>query len=203
MTKHAESRQLSRLLGKARKREKIVAPQEGSGGSLPGRVKSDSIISRAPTPRLTRHNPPPIVGAIFEEHPMDPFLQAALDEDHHDLREGGIRIGSVLDHYGRISGRGHNRRIQNGSAILHAEMHCLESAGRLKARDYQRAILYSTLSPCDMCSGTALLYKIPKIVIGENQTFRGPEDYVRSRGVELVILQNEVCIQLMRDFIAA
>jgi cytosine deaminase len=93
--------------------------------------------------------------------------------------------------------------VQRGSAILHAEMDALENAGRLTARDYQRATLYSTLSPCDMCSGTALLYKIPKIVIGENQTFRGPEDYVRSRGVELVILHDAECIRLMREFIAA
>lgn len=134
---------------------------------------------------------------------MDEFMQAAIEEAKQGLAEGGIPIGSVLVIDGKIVGRGHNRRVQQGSAILHAEMDCLENAGRLKAKDYQRAILYSTLSPCDMCSGTALLYKIPKIVIGENQTFQGPEDYVRSRGVELVILQNEECIQLMRDFIAA
>lgn len=134
---------------------------------------------------------------------MDPFMQAAIEEAKKGLEEGGIPIGSVLVIDDKIVGRGHNQRIQKGSAILHAEMDCLENAGRLTARDYQRAILYSTLSPCDMCSGTALLYKIPKIVIGENQTFRGPEDYVRSRGVELVILNYEECIQLMRDFIQA
>ncbi|NJN98897.1 MAG: nucleoside deaminase [Anaerolineales bacterium] len=134
---------------------------------------------------------------------MDEFMQAAIEEAKQGLAEGGIPIGSVLVIDGKIVGRGHNRRVQQGSAILHAEMDCLENAGRLKAKDYQRAVLYSTLSPCDMCSGTALLYKIPKVVIGENQTFQGPEDYVRSRGVELVILQNEECIQLMRDFIAA
>ena len=134
---------------------------------------------------------------------MDPFLAAAIAEAEAGLAEGGIPIGSVLVIDGKIVGRGHNRRVQKGSAILHAEMDCLENAGRLTAKDYQRAVLYSTLSPCDMCSGTALLYKIPKIVIGENQTFQGPEDYVRSRGVELVILNNEACIQLMRDFIAA
>jgi cytosine deaminase len=133
---------------------------------------------------------------------MDEFMQAAVDEAKQGLAEGGIPIGSVLVIDGQIVGRGHNRRMQQGSAILHAEMDCLENAGRLKAKDYQRAVLYSTLSPCDMCSGTALLYKIPKIVIGENQTFQGPEDYVRSRGVELVILNNDECIQLMRDFIA-
>jgi cytosine/creatinine deaminase len=134
---------------------------------------------------------------------MDEFLQAAIAEAEQGLAEGGIPIGSVLVIDGKIVGRGHNRRVQQGSAILHAEMDCLENAGRLKAKDYQRAVLYSTLSPCDMCSGTALLYKIPKIVIGENQTFQGPEDYVRSRGVELVILNNAECIQIMRDFIAA
>ena len=112
----------------------------------------------------------------------DKFMQAAIAEARQGLAEGGIPIGSVLVLDGEIVGRGHNRRVQKGSAILHAEMDCLENAGRLKAADYQRAVLYSTLSPCDMCSGTALLYKIPKIVIGENKTFQGPEDYVRSRG---------------------
>jgi cytosine deaminase len=134
---------------------------------------------------------------------MDEFMQAAIEEAKQGLAEGGIPIGSVLVIDGKIVGRGHNRRVQQGSAILHAEMDCLENAGRLKARDYQRAVLYSTLSPCDMCSGTALLYKIPRIVIGENQTFQGPEDYARSRGVELVILNNPECIQLMQDFIRA
>ncbi|MEK6644850.1 MAG: nucleoside deaminase [Planctomycetota bacterium] len=134
---------------------------------------------------------------------MDPFLQAAIDEARQGHAEGGIPIGSVLVIDDKIIGRGHNRRVQKGSAILHAEMDCLENAGRLTAKDYQRAILYSTLSPCDMCSGTALLYKIPKIVIGENKTFRGPEDYVRSRGVDLVIANDPECIQLMNDFISA
>lgn len=134
---------------------------------------------------------------------MDDFMRAAIDEARQGLAEGGIPIGSVLVIDGQIVGRGHNRRVQKGSAILHAEMDCLENAGRLTSRDYQRATLYSTLSPCDMCSGTALLYRIPKIVIGEHQTFQGPEAYVRSRGVELVILDDAECIQLMRDFIAA
>ncbi|MBL9163661.1 MAG: nucleoside deaminase [Planctomycetaceae bacterium] len=134
---------------------------------------------------------------------MDPFLQAAIDEAKQGLAEGGIPIGSVLVIDGQIVGRGHNRRVQQGSAILHAEMDCLENAGRLKARDYQRAVLYSTLSPCDMCSGTALLYGIPRVVIGENRTFQGPEEYVRSRGVTLEIVDDPTCIQLMRDFIAA
>lgn len=134
---------------------------------------------------------------------MDEFMRAAIEEAKQGLAEGGIPIGSVLVIDGKIVGRGHNRRVQQGSAILHAEMDALENAGRLTARDYQRSVLYSTLSPCDMCSGTALLYKIPKIVIGENVTFQGPEAYVRSRGVELVILNDPTCIQMMRDFIAA
>lgn len=133
---------------------------------------------------------------------MDPFMRAAIDEARQGLAEGGIPIGSVLVLDGQIVGRGHNRRVQQGSATLHAEMDCLENAGRLRARDYQRAVLYSTLSPCDMCSGTVLLYKIPKIIIGENRTFQGPEDYVRSRGVELVILDDPECIALMETFIA-
>ena len=133
---------------------------------------------------------------------MDVFLEAAIAEARQGLAEGGIPIGSVLVIGDEIVGRGHNRRVQRGSAILHAEMDCIENAGRLTAADYQRSILYSTLSPCDMCSGAALLYKIPRIVIGENRTFQGPEDYVRSRGVELTILDNAECIELMRQFIA-
>ena len=131
---------------------------------------------------------------------MDPFMRAAIEEAKLGLAEGGIPIGSVLVIDNEIVGRGHNRRIQRGSAILHAEMDCLENAGRLTAKDYRRAILYSTLSPCDMCSGTVLLYKIPSIVIGENQTFRGPEDYVRARGVHLTIIQDKECIRLMEEF---
>ena len=131
----------------------------------------------------------------------DPFLRAAIDEARQGLREGGIPIGSVLVIDGKIAGRGHNRRVQRSSAILHAEMDCLENAGRLTAHDYARATLYSTLSPCDMCSGTALLYRIPRIVIGENETFRGPEDYVRSRGVEVEVAHNPDCIRLMMEFI--
>ena len=132
----------------------------------------------------------------------DEFLRAAIDEARAGLKEGGIPIGSVLVIDGGIAGRGHNRRVQKGSAILHAEMDALENAGRLKSRDYRRATLYSTLSPCDMCSGTALLYRIPRIIIGENRTFRGPEAYVRSRGIELTVLDDPECIAMMRDFIA-
>lgn len=129
------------------------------------------------------------------------FLQAAIDEAKLGLAEGGIPIGSVLVIDGQIVGRGHNRRVQRGSAILHAEMDAIENAGRLRASDYRRSVLYSTLSPCDMCSGTALLYRIPRIVIGENRTFRGPEDYVRSRGVTLEIVDDAECVRLMEEFI--
>lgn len=128
-------------------------------------------------------------------------MQAAITEARLGLAEGGIPIGSVLVIDENIVGRGHNRRTQKGSAILHAEMDCLENAGRLSFRDYRRAVLYSTLSPCDMCSGAILLYKIPKVVIGEHQTFQGPEEHLRSRGVELVILNHEECIRMMTEFI--
>lgn len=128
----------------------------------------------------------------------DPFLEAAIEEARKSVAAGGLPIGSVLVIDNRIVARGHNQRIQKGSPILHAEIDCLEHAGRLQPADYRRATLYSTLSPCDMCSGAVLLYKIPRVVIGENRTFRGPEDYVRSRGVELVILDDPTCIELMR-----
>jgi cytosine deaminase len=129
-------------------------------------------------------------------------MQAAIEEAQKGLAEGGIPIGSVLVIDNKIVGRGHNQRVQKGSCVLHAEMDCLENAGRLKAADYRRATLYSTLSPCDMCSGTVLLYGIKKVVIGENRTFKGPEEYVRSRGVELDLRDDAQCIQLMQDFIA-
>lgn len=133
----------------------------------------------------------------------DPFLEAAIEEAKLGLVSGGIPIGSVLVCAGKILARGHNQRVQRGSVIHHAEMNCLENAGRLKASVYQRCTLYSTLSPCAMCSGAALLYKIPRIVIGENVTFKGPEEYVKSQGVQLDIRQDPKCVQLMRDFIAA
>jgi len=132
----------------------------------------------------------------------DIFMQAAIEEAQKGLAEGGIPIGSVLVIDGKIVGRGHNQRVQKGSCVLHAEMDCLENAGRLKASDYRRATLYSTLSPCDMCSGTVLLYGITKVVVGENTTFKGPEDYVRSRGVSLDIRDDAECKRLMREFIA-
>jgi creatinine deaminase len=133
---------------------------------------------------------------------MDPFLQAAIDEARTGLAEGGIPIGSVLVIDGSIVGRGHNRRVQRGSTVLHAEMDSLENAGRLRAEEYRRSTLYSTLSPCDMCSGAVLLYAIPRVVIGENRTFQGPEVYLRERGVELVIVDDDTCVSLMRAFIA-
>lgn len=132
---------------------------------------------------------------------MDQFLLEAIAQAKKGRAEGGIPIGSVLVIDGEIVSRGHNQRVQKGSAVLHAEMDCLENAGRLNASDYRRATLYSTLSPCDMCSGSVLLYGIPKIVVGENRTFRGPEDYVRSRGVEIIVLDNPECRQLMERFI--
>jgi cytosine deaminase len=132
---------------------------------------------------------------------LDEFLKAAVDEAKQGLAEGGIPIGSVLVIEGRIIGRGHNRRVQKGSAVLHAEMDCLENAGRLRAGVLRRSILYSTLSPCDMCSGAVLLYEIPRVVVGENTTFRGPEDYVRSRGVEIEVVNDPVCVRMMEAFI--
>ena len=132
----------------------------------------------------------------------DPFLNAAIDQARQGLAEGGIPIGSVLVLDGQIVGRGHNQRVQKGSPTLHAEIDCLENAGRLTAGDYRRAILYSTLSPCDLCSGAVLLYGIPRVVVGENVTFSGPEEYVRSRGVEVEIADDPECVELMRAFIA-
>ncbi len=129
-------------------------------------------------------------------------MQAALEEARKGLDEGGIPIGSVLVLDNRIIGRGHNQRVQRGSVIHHAEMNCLENAGRLPAAVYQRCTLYSTLSPCPMCSGAILLYKIPRVIVGENITFQGPEEYVRSQGVSVEVLQNEECLHLMKVFIA-
>jgi len=131
----------------------------------------------------------------------DEFLDAAIAEAREGLDAGGIPIGSVLVVDGRIVGRGHNQRVQKGSAVLHAEMDCLENAGRLTAADYRRSVLYSTLSPCDMCSGAILLYRIPRVVVGENRTFRGPEEHLRSRGVEIEIVDSAECVRLMSEFI--
>lgn len=134
---------------------------------------------------------------------MDEFLAAAIEEARLGQGAGGVPIGSVLVIDGQIVGRGHNQRMQKGSSVLHAEMDCLENAGRLSAASYRRSVLYSTLSPCDMCSGAVLLYGIPRVVVGENRTFQGPEEYLQSRGVDLEIVDSSECYQLMQDFIAA
>lgn len=134
---------------------------------------------------------------------MDKFMQAAIDEATLGLAEGGIPIGSVLVHRGIMIGRGHNRRVQQGSTILHGEMDALENAGRHPAQVYRESVLYTTLSPCAMCSGAILLYGIPKVIVGENQSFMGEEDLLRERGVEIVLLNSPVCIELMQDFIAS
>jgi cytosine deaminase len=133
----------------------------------------------------------------------DEFMRAAIEEAESGLREGGIPIGSVLVHGGRILGRGHNRRVQRGSSVLHGEMDALENAGRQPARIYRESVLYTTLSPCAMCSGAILLYGIKTVVIGENRTFLGEEEWLRSRGVSLTVLQDPTCIRLMTDFIQA
>jgi cytosine/creatinine deaminase len=132
----------------------------------------------------------------------DPFLQAAIDEAKQGLAEGGIPIGSVIAYKGAIIGRGHNMRVQKGDPLLHGEMSAFQQAGRQPASVYRECVLYTTLSPCPMCSGTALLYKVPKIVIGENITFLGAEDWLRSQGVELEVVQDEECIAMMRKFIS-
>ncbi|MDB4353626.1 nucleoside deaminase [bacterium] len=132
---------------------------------------------------------------------MDQFMEAAIEQARIGYSEGGIPIGSVLVIDGVIVGRGHNRRVQRGSAILHAEMDCLENAGRLTASDYRQSVIYSTLSPCSMCSGAILLYRIPKVIVGEHQTFLGPEDYVRQQGVDVEVIDSRECIGLMEKFI--
>ena len=134
---------------------------------------------------------------------MDEFMRTAIEEAEKGFREGGVPIGSVIVHNGRIIGHGHNRRIQNNSAVLHGEMDALENAGRQPASVYRDSIIYTTLSPCSMCSGAILLYGIPRVVIGENRTFLGEEELLRSRGVSLTILQDPTCIRLMAEFIRA
>jgi creatinine deaminase len=131
----------------------------------------------------------------------DVYLRAAIEQARKSLSEGGIPIGSVLVHDGQIIGRGHNCRVQTGSAIDHGEMNCLRNAGRLPASIYRNSIIYSTLSPCPMCSGAIVLYKIPRVVVGENRTFTGAEDYMRSQGVQVEVVQDEECIQMMTEFI--
>jgi cytosine/creatinine deaminase len=132
---------------------------------------------------------------------MDPFLQAAIDEAETGLAEGGIPIGSVIVYQGKIIGRGHNRRVQKGSAILHGEMDALENAGRQPASIYRQCVLYTTLSPCPMCSGAILLYGIPHVIVGENQSFMGEEELLRSHDVKIDVLQDPHCIEMMRRFI--
>ena len=134
---------------------------------------------------------------------MDEFLKAAIEEAERGLREGGIPIGSVIVHRGRIIGRGHNRRVQKGSSVLHGEMDAIENAGRQPASVYRESVIYTTLSPCSMCSGTILLYGIPKVVVGENRTFMGDEELLRSRGVSVEVVQDPACIRMMQDFISA
>jgi creatinine deaminase len=134
---------------------------------------------------------------------IDSFLQAAIEEAQLGLREGGIPIGSVIVHRGKIIGRGHNRRVQRGSSVLHGEIDALENAGRHPASVYRESVLYTTLSPCSMCSGAILLYGIPRVIIGEHETFMGEEDLLRSRGVQLEVVQDKTCVRLMREFIAA
>src|SRR5689334_25436416 len=133
--------------------------------------------------------------------PRDPFLDAAIEQARKSLAGGGIPIGSVLVHEGRIIGRGHNCRVQTGSPIDHGEMNCLRNAGRLPASVYRTCTIYSTLSPCPMCSGAIVLYKIPRVVVGENRSFLGAEDYIRSNGIQVDVVQDAECIQLMTDFI--
>jgi cytosine deaminase len=132
---------------------------------------------------------------------MDLFMAAAIAEAEAGLTEGGIPIGSVLVHQGKILGRGHNRRVQQGSAILHGEMDALENAGRLNAAVYTQSVLYTTLSPCSMCAGAILLYRIPRVIVGENMTFMGEEELLRSRGVTVEVLQDPRCIEMMQKFI--
>jgi creatinine deaminase len=140
---------------------------------------------------------------IIKKMTRDPFLEAALEQARKSLSEGGIPIGSVLVYEGRIIGAGHNCRVQTGSPIDHGEMNCLRNAGRLPAKVYQKCMIYSTLSPCPMCSGAIVLYKIPRVVVGENKTFLGAEDYMRANGIQVDVMQDEECIALMTEFIAA
>lgn len=144
-----------------------------------------------------------MIPGILNTMPRDKYLAAAIEQARKSLAEGGIPIGSVLVHEGRIIGRGHNCRVQTGSAIDHGEMNCLRNAGRLPSGIYRNSTIYSTLSPCPMCSGAIILYKIPRVIVGENVTFQGAEDYMRSSGVRVEIVQDPECIRMMSDFISA
>jgi cytosine deaminase len=137
----------------------------------------------------------------MDDEKVRKYMSVAIEEARKGLSEGGIPIGSVFVIDDKIVGRGHNQRMQKGSAVLHAEMDCLENAGRLTAKDYRKSVLFSTLSPCDMCSGAILLYGIPKVIVGENKTFKGPEQYVRDRGVDVTVLNDSECIEMMEKFI--
>jgi cytosine/creatinine deaminase len=167
-----------------------------------------SFVSYHETEIWAQENPVALRILDFASSPVlsgrmrDRFLQAAIDEARQGLAEGGIPIGSVIVHHGGIIGRGHNMRVQKGDPLLHGEMSAFQDAGRQPASVYRESVLYTTLSPCPMCSGASLLYKIPKIVIGENQTFLGAEDWLRSHGVELDVIQDDECIAMMRKFIA-
>ena len=156
-----------------------------------------AVVAVTTSPNRSKPTKPDLVKDV------DTFLKAAIEEAQQGLAEGGIPIGSVLVHNGKIIGRGHNRRVQQGSAILHGEMDALENAGRLPASVYKESVLYTTLSPCPMCTGAILLYGIPKVVVGENQTFMGDEDLLRARGVTVDVIQDTTCIELMQSFIAA
>src|SRR6266478_7418999 len=150
---------------------------------------------------IIRHEPEPLTWSITV--PRDIYLQAAIEQARKSLSEGGIPIGSVLVHEGKIIGRGHNCRVQTGSPIDHGEMNCLRNAGRLPARVYRNSTIYSTLSPCPMCSGAIVLYKIPHVVVGENRTFQGAEDFMRANGIHVEVVQDDECIELMTQFIQA
>src|SRR6266545_1941593 len=175
---------------------------KSSGTATSGRCCSASEIPESTTAKVATDG---IITSLGPMSPLtgDPFLAAAIAEAEQGLREGGIPIGSVLVHDGAIIGRGHNRRVQQGSAVLHGEMDALERAGRRSAAVYRAATLYTTLSPCAMCSGAILLYGIPRVVIGENRTFRGEEDLLRARGVRVDVVQDERCTAMMKAFIAA
>jgi creatinine deaminase len=174
-----------------------------AGEQNAGAEQAEQKVTKCHCRYFTIHKLDTAIDRSDKHKSMDSHMRATINEARTGLAEGGIPIGSVLVHDGKIIGRGHNRRVQQGSAILHGEMDALENAGRLPAAVYAQSTLYTTLSPCAMCSGAILLYGIAKVVIGENQTFMGEEQLLRSRGVEVDVLQDAECIALMRDFIAA
>src|SRR5688572_23395945 len=180
-----------------------MARMRFTSAMISGSMSARSVVAR-PHEAIPGKRRIPAMSARFTGYkcsPMDEFLKAAIEEAETGLREGGIPIGSVLAHQGRIIGRGHNRRVQKGSAVLHGEMDALENAGRQPALVYKESVIYTTLSPCAMCSGAILLYGIPRVVIGENRTFLGEEELLRGRGVAVEVLQDPTCIELMTRFI--